>query len=774
MKNLPYYLLIISNFILSKDIIINAKILSSDKLPIQYASITCDDSYAISDNNGDFTLKCNESSDVIVTYIGYKKNQISIEEISKFIYLYPKEILTKEVKIYGGLNSNISDTRIKIINKSEFNLNGKDSFQDIILSNPELNFAAGTSSPRYIQIRGLGELSQFSGEGAPHFYVGVFLDDINFTGIGGISLLDDINQIEIFKGPQSTAFGANAMAGAINMVSSSPNFEKSFTTKISYNSFNTQKYSFNINYPLTKKISSNISLIKNDSDGYIKNTYLHDENSNSKDEFLTKIKLLYSPNNFSKYLFTYYYINLDNKYDAWTVDNNGYNTLSDFQGTDNNKTKAFSLKSLFNLNQLKLSSITSYSNNYIDYTYDGDWGNIEMWGLEPYNWDEDTEGYSWDFPDITNRKRKLLSQELRFSIKNLLFGLYTSKLNEKDERTGYFFSGNWDDMKSIFNIYNTSLYTKYNYIKSNQYNINVSLRYDSYRTINDLYYRSSYYPGPYDYQERRINDYNIGWNVLFNKYLNSYSNLIISVSKGYKTSGINQSPNFSNNPSYKTEESINTEIGYFISKNRIKLRNSIFYMHRDNPQLRLFIQNNTDFPTYFDYATFNGSTSYTYGIETNISYEFSSLLTFNLSANILKNHIGTFYFDEDGDGNVEKFGDRSGSHSPKLGISLGTKVTLSNNLSLNIDTNYKDEFYFDEQNDHKSKNYSLLNASLVYNKDKFSLSLWGKNLTNEKYSIRGYSFVLEPYTASGYTDNKSDYRSYGEKKSLGITFQYSL
>ena len=59
-------------------------------------------------------------------------------------------------------------------------------------------------------------------------------------------------------------------------------------------------------------------------------------------------------------------------------------------------------------------------------------------------------------------------------------------------------------------------------------------------------------------------------------------------------------------------------------------------------------------------------------------------------------------------------------------------------------------------------------------KNKFALSIWGKNLTNQDYAIRGYSFVLEPYTTSEYTNNKSDYRSYGEKQSLGITFQYSL
>ena len=116
------------------------------------------------------------------------------------------DILINEVKVYGGLESDNSDTRIKIVNKSDYDLNGKETFKDIIQSNPELNFAGGTTNPRYIQIRGLGELSQFSGEGAPHFYVGLYLDDINFTGIGGITLLDDINQIEIFDPEKSDVF----------------------------------------------------------------------------------------------------------------------------------------------------------------------------------------------------------------------------------------------------------------------------------------------------------------------------------------------------------------------------------------------------------------------------------------------------------------------------------------------------------------------------------------------------------------------------------------
>ena len=111
---------------------------------------------------------------------------------------------------------------------------------------------------------------------------------------------------------------------------------------------------------------------------------------------------------------------------------------------------------------------------------------------------------------------------------------------------------------------------------------------------------------------------------------------------------------------------------------------------------------------YFDYATFNGSTSYTYGFESNISYKFSNNFTFNSSISLLENHLGIFYFDENGDQTNEKFGDRSGSHSPKLSLFLGGKIKLTSTISLNLDANYKDEFYFDEQNNKSTRETTIL------------------------------------------------------------------
>ena len=85
-----------------------------------------------------------------------------------------------------------------------------------------LNWAGGTSRPRYFQIRGVGERSQYFGEGSPNFSIGYALDDIDLSGLGMLGQLFDLNQIEVFKGPQSSIFGSNAIGGLISLRSNKP------------------------------------------------------------------------------------------------------------------------------------------------------------------------------------------------------------------------------------------------------------------------------------------------------------------------------------------------------------------------------------------------------------------------------------------------------------------------------------------------------------------------------------------------------------------------
>ena len=89
-------------------------------------------------------------------------------------------------------------------------------------------------------------------------------------------------------------------------------------------------------------------------------------------------------------------------------------------------------------------------------------------------------------------------------------------------------------------------------------------------------------------------------------------------------------------------------------------------------------------------------------------------------------------------------------------------------LNLNINSNYIGYFYFEEQNDVISNPYNLIDISFNYKVSNIELSLWSKNVTNTKYSIRGYQFVLDP------TYEVKDYQSFGDPRSIGITLDYNM
>ena len=86
-------------------------------------------------------------------------------------------------------------------------------FEELINVVPNLNWSGDGHRARYFQIRGVGELEQY--QGAPNPSVGFLVDDIDFSGIGTIATLFDIEQVEVLRGPQGSRYGANALAGLI-------------------------------------------------------------------------------------------------------------------------------------------------------------------------------------------------------------------------------------------------------------------------------------------------------------------------------------------------------------------------------------------------------------------------------------------------------------------------------------------------------------------------------------------------------------------------------
>ena len=127
---------------------------------------------------------------------------------------------------------NKKNSSLIVFSEEDINKKQYKHFEDLTYAVPNLNFAASDSRPRYFQIRGIGERSGY--EGTPNSSVGFLIDNIDFSGQGGIASSYDIDQVEIYRGPQGSRMGANALAGMIYIKTKDPEESFQITTAVSY------------------------------------------------------------------------------------------------------------------------------------------------------------------------------------------------------------------------------------------------------------------------------------------------------------------------------------------------------------------------------------------------------------------------------------------------------------------------------------------------------------------------------------------------------------
>src|SRR5580658_2428491 len=135
----------------------------------------------------------------------------------------PADDSLEEIVVTASLRSTaVADLpqSVTVLDANTLRSAGVQHFEDVLGFVPDLNWAAGTSLPRFFQLRGIGEVEQY--QGAPNPSVGFLIDDIDFSGVGMPATLFDVQQIQVLRGPQGTAYGADALAGLISVHTNDP------------------------------------------------------------------------------------------------------------------------------------------------------------------------------------------------------------------------------------------------------------------------------------------------------------------------------------------------------------------------------------------------------------------------------------------------------------------------------------------------------------------------------------------------------------------------
>jgi iron complex outermembrane receptor protein len=658
-------------------------------------------------------------------------------------------------------------TSIAIIDQQKIAEQGIQHFEEVINGVANLNFSGGTSRPKYLQIRGVGERSEY--RGAPNSSVGFIVDDIDLSGLGMAASMYDVQQVEVLRGPQGTRFGANALAGLIYIKSKDATELPEHGFKVTLGNddlINVAGYSSGA---LTEDLNYRISLEQHQQNGYRDNLYLNRDDTNGIDEFSGKFKLQYTAIEDLSVYFTYIFADNDNSFDPWTLDNNGFNTITDNPGVDNQKSHGGALKFSFEgLSFAKFEAISSYTTTEHQHAYDGDWANADYWASKNCDGAPCEYSYLWD----KRADRDVWSQEFRLSSNDAsrifdnttgwLVGTYISKMNE-DNDLDSFYNG-WADevLDSTYSANNYAIFTQLDSVLNYGHELSVGLRVEKRST---------------DYSDSAGDEFDPsetmwGGHVALSKIINNEHSAYIRVARGYKAGGFNMDlpEQLIQFKEFDTEVLVNYELGLQSNmlNNTLVSRLALFYMDRQDQQVNAS-QQNPDKPQQFTIYTANATSSSSYGLELELTYQVNSNLTIDSTVGYLNATYDVYGYSDKYGTNIDISG-RDLAHAPSYTFSLGSTYRSDNGVVFNVNWSGKDEFFFSDSHDEKASSSNLLNAKVAYELADWSISLWARNITDEKIATRGFFFGNEPDL--DWVAKK--YQRFGAPRQIGVTFDYNF
>jgi len=170
---------------------------------------------------------------------------------------------------------------------------GATNFSEISTLVPSVVFSS-QQSPVQSNV-GMRGVTTAGGSAALEPSVGIYVDGVftDRTAIG-IGDFNDIERVEVLRGPQATVFGNSSPAGVINFVTKDPESEFGADLRATFGNFNRQQFSATVTGPISGDVlTGRLSGYSHTRDGYLEN--LVGEDSNDQNSFGLRGKLLYAP-----------------------------------------------------------------------------------------------------------------------------------------------------------------------------------------------------------------------------------------------------------------------------------------------------------------------------------------------------------------------------------------------------------------------------------------------------------------------------------------------
>ncbi|KAB0496116.1 TonB-dependent receptor [Pseudomonas lini] len=553
----------------------------------------------------------------------------------------------------------------------------------------------------------------------------------------------DVEQVEVFLGPQSTTQGRNSLAGAVVIQTKNPTFEPSFSAQTNVGNYNERGGAVAGGGAIVDgKIAGRIAVDYQEGDGYIDNVFT-DDDANQTRTGNARGKLLILPNDDLDVLLTY----------AHGESRKGDNSVM----RQNDKIRYYKVASNTDAyDKLKQDTVSAK----VDYRLDDSWSLTSLTANTDSDYDARLDfDQSADANQTVLRKQygDLFSQELRLNysgdtVKSFAGVYYGHNTNNFHDRL-FFDDELFGTVKGDTTIENKAVFGEVNWTFAPRWTLITGLRYD--HETNDTDVKQDDFSQPA--KEKQTSDavlpkLGIDYELAENQYLG------FMVQRGYRGGGVNVRAG-SGHEAYDPEYTTNYELSYrgsFMDKT-LRTRANVYYTDWKDQQVSV-LNPDTEF-----LDVFNAGSSDIKGLEVSVEKDFGEQLTLNAGASVTDGKYKDFVTSDGRDMSGEDF-----LFSPKYKMSLGGTYRWNDRLTLNTDVIYQSsapsEYEFDAAGqvtgERRSDNYWLANFNAEYKLTK-------------NVAVSGY--VKNAFDKEYVTNNRSgDIVDVGAPRTVGLVLRYDM
>lgn len=628
---------------------------------------------------------------------------------------------------------NLTPSSISVANATLIGNQGLNSLKELTAVMPNFfmpDYGSKQNTPVYI--RGVGAKTKgpavgFYVDGIPHFENSAF--DID---------LSDVADVEVFRGPQGTLYGRNAIGGIINVHTISPFAYQGSHLKIGYGSQNDitvqaanyTKLSSQFGFSIAGGYHHNQGFFTNEATG---------KKADGIDEGFGRINLLWRPA------------------DNWFFRLNSMLNYSDQggypYGTYNKETNKVA-----NVNYNRCSSYHRLiSTSGLNARYDGE--HFSFNSQTSYQFIKDSQGIDQDFMPqdfffVRNKiKQNMASQE--FTLKSndnsryqWIVGAFGMIQNiDNNVETQYIKKNQGQPATSKIPVYAFALYHQSSYNIWKGLSATLGLRFD-YEYAKQDYHKDAYQLTTNN-GRKVLKDFHssLHFSQITPKfalqYLTNQQNLFYaSVTRGYKAGGFNQSFRTDDERTYTPEFNWNYEVGAKIKllNQKLMAEVALFYIDWRNQQVNLTVPGVGN-------ILHNAGHSDSKGVEVSLSAQPIQGLNLQMSYGYTYARFIDYQKNE-----KVNYAHNLLPMVPRntLGVNASYTLVPRNNkivdeVVFSCGMTGVGKIYWTEDNAVSQDFYALLNAKISATRGIFSWELWSKNLTDTTYST--YCFKSSAYYA---------------------------